>query len=287
MPGDSLSRTVEVDNNTDAVAIVSVYVAAANVVQGAFTFAPGHDANELSSWTSLGSDTLQLAPHTEAFDTVTTHVPQSASSGNRNAVVWVAMSASPTGGQGITLVSRVGVRMYVAVGPGGAPRSDFSLGPLTTQRSPSGKSLVVAEIHNSGKSTLDLSGNLMLAKGPDGLNAGPFVANLGPILSGGASEQVIVALNADLPRGPWRADLQVKSGRVARSSIATITFPVFNTSKTLSKTNDLRQPLVIVLSTLLVAACLAFVLSRRRPTLTKRPRLLGIRRRIPASLKSR
>jgi hypothetical protein len=284
MPGDSLSRTVEIDNNTNASSLISVYVAAANVVGGTFTFAPGRSANGLSSWSSLSSDTLQLAPHSETFDTVTIHVPRNASQGNRNAVLWAAMSASPTAGQGITLISRVGVRMYLAIGPGGALQSRFSLGPLSTQRSASGKSLVIAEIHNSGKSTLNLNGDLVLAKGPDALNAGPFAATLGAILPAGASEQVTVVLDSNIPRGPWRADLKVRSGRDVESSIATITFPQQNALGTFGKTNNLQRSLLAVLSTLILVALFAFAFFLRRALI--RP-LRRVRRPMPISSKAK
>jgi hypothetical protein len=191
-------------------------------------------------------------------------VPTNASSGNRFAVVWAAVSASPPSGHGITLVSRVGVRMYLSIGPGGAPSSNFSLGPLTTERSSSGKSLVVDVVHNTGRSELALSGQLKLSKGPNQLRAGPFVASSGSILAPGASERVTIALDSNFPRGPWRADLRVSSGSLQRSTGATITFPPRVGTRKPLKSGDLLVPLTIGGACTLLALSIWSMLARQR-----------------------
>jgi hypothetical protein len=259
-PRTRLSRTVEIDNDTNSSVHLSVYVAGANVVHGNFTFAPGREANALSTWTSVSDGALRLAPHTEVFDTVTVRVPKDASSGEHYAVVWAALSASPSGRRGITLVSRVGVRMYVAVGPGGSAPSTFTLGALSATRSPSGELLLVAQVHNSSKNTLELSGHLMLSKGTDGLRAGPFPATLGTILSPGRSETLTVSLHSSFPRGPWSADVSVSDGSLSRSTIKTLTFP----SRYSTPGEDLMIPLIFILGSLVVAALLVVMFVRRR-----------------------
>jgi len=224
-PGTSLSRTVDIDNATNKVADVAVYVAAATIVHGNFIFASGHGANSLTGWTSVSDHELVLAPHSHAFDTVHVRVPKSAPSGIQYAVVWASVSAPPSTGVGITLVSRVGVRMYITVGPGGGTPPKFTLTSLATARSSSGDALVVSEIHNTGANTLDLTGVLMLTHGPGGLSAGPFRATMGSLLSPGSSEPVTVRLPPNFPRGPWRALLRVSSGTLTMSRSATLTFP--------------------------------------------------------------
>jgi hypothetical protein len=82
-------------------------------------------------------------------------------------VSWAEVSARPATEGGVTLVNRVGVRMYMSVGPGGAPSSTFAIGSLSARRSTTGESLVVSAVHNGGGSTLDLGGTLMLSHGPD------------------------------------------------------------------------------------------------------------------------
>ena len=62
----------------------------------------------------------------------------------------------------------------------GAPTSNFAIGPLRARRSATGEALVVSTVRNSGHSTLDLSGDLSLSHGPDGLRAGPITASPEP-----------------------------------------------------------------------------------------------------------
>ena len=71
-------------------------------------------------------------------------------------------------------MNRVGIRMYVSVGPGGAQASNFTIGTLTAERSASGDPLIVAKVYNGGRRTLSIRGDLTLSMGPGGLRAGPF-----------------------------------------------------------------------------------------------------------------
>jgi hypothetical protein len=123
--------------------------------------------------------------------------------------------------------------------------------------------VLVARVHNSGGSTLDLTGVLMLTKGPGGIDAGPYVAKLGVILSPGASEAVTVTLGARFPRGPWRADLTVRSSFLARSSVATITFPARYASRASSRNTGPSLPLLVALFAVFLLAFFAFLHSRR------------------------
>jgi hypothetical protein len=263
-PGASLVRTVEIDNDTINLANVSIYVAGADVVQGSFLFSPGSTADELSSWSSLRTGSVQLAPHSQTFDTVTIRVPRDASSGEQHAVVWASVSAPPPSGRGITLVSRVGVRMYVAIGPGGAPPSKFTLGMLSATRSTSGKVQLAARIYNTGKSTLDLNGRLTLSHGPNAIRAGPFLVKAGVLLAPGRSELATVLFGSRFPPGPWRVDLNIKSGFLSHSTIATMTFPHRFATKATTKKEELSVALFIVLISLLMFAAMTIPPARRR-----------------------
>ena len=242
-----------------------VYPAAATVVRGSFAFAPGRSSDELSSWTSVRHNVISLARGSEAFDTLTINVPSSASSGERYAVLWAEVSAPPAAPGGITLVNRVGVRMYLSIGPGGAPPSNFAVGSLTAERSTTGGSVVVANVHNSGQGTLDLSGTLMLTDGPDGLRAGPIAATLGTLLAPGASEPVAVQLGSELPRGPWRADLGITSGTLERSAVATITFPRHNGTVRSPRAPGRPTLTLAVVALLVVAVMTALALTNLPP----------------------
>jgi hypothetical protein len=222
-PGKTIQRRIEVSNSTRSSAAVAVYPASAGLRQGEFVFGPNHNKNELAGWTSVSRDVLSLQSGTKAFETVTIRVPKDASAGERYAVIWAEVSTSGSGG--VKLANRVGIRMYLSVGAGGAPPSNFVIGPLTAKRSSSGQSLVVARIRNSGKRTIAISGSLTLSNGPGGVRAGPFAARLVMPLTPGSTRAVTVRLDKQLPRGPWRAQLRLKSRLTQRVAVATITFP--------------------------------------------------------------
>jgi hypothetical protein len=224
-PGKSLRRRVEISNTTRSAAVVAVYPAAASLHRGAFAFAAGRSSNELSGWTSVSQAVLRLPPAKATNEMVTINVPKDASAGERYGVIWAAVSAPAPAGGGVTLVNRVGIRMYLSIGPGGAPPSNFAIGPLAAKRSASGAPIVVATVHNTGERTLDIRGTLTLSDGPGGLRAGPFPVTMGATLGPNASEPATVRLDARLPRGPWHAHLRLTAGRLQRTATATITFP--------------------------------------------------------------
>jgi hypothetical protein len=286
-PGTSIRRRIEITNSTRSPADVAVYPAAASLRRGTFGFAPGHSRNELSSWTSVSRDVLRLPPGTRAVETVTIDVPQDASSGERYAVVWAEVSAPTPAAGGVTLVNRVGVRMYLSIGPGGAPPANFAIGSLTSERSASGAPRVVALVHNTGRRTLDISGHLTLAKGPGGLSAGPFPAKLESALGPGDSESVIVRLDKRLPRGPWQAHMRLGSGLLQRVAVATIKFPRHTraakaTTARVVPAESHHLVLVVTILGLLAVAALALLLSRRRRGRGDSGIALPVRARISA-----
>ncbi len=223
-PGTSISRRIEISNSTRSVAAVAVYPAAAAMTRGHFAFAPGHRANELSHWTSVSRGRLLLKSRGSGHETVTVRVPKGASAGQRFAVVWAQVSQPATVTGSLTLVNRVGVRIYLSVGRGAARPANFAISALHAT-SKSGRPLVLATVHNSGQRTLTFSGGLTLSAGPGGLRAGPFPLTSAGAMPPGTSEIVEVALDPVLPRGPWHAQLLLRSGLIQRKAEATITFP--------------------------------------------------------------
>jgi hypothetical protein len=271
-PGKSLRRRVEIGNSTQATANVAVYPAGATLRHGRFGFAPGHTQNELSRWTSVGRKVIRLAPGTSEFETVTIVVPPKASPGERYAVVWAEISEpAPTAG-GVTRVNRVGVRMYVSIGPGGAPPPNFTIGTLAARRAANGEPVVATRIHNVGGRILDLNGALRLSKGPGGLRAGPFLVTVRAGLGLGESEPVTVQLDERLPSGPWRADLRLRSGLLERAAVATITFPRHANAARQRKQSPRAGRVIFGDKTLLVLLTLA-VLAVLAVSLTRRPRV--------------
>lgn len=224
-PGTTIKRRVEVSNDTDRAQPVQLYAAAGEISGGTFRFGDGRAANELTTWTTVDPPTLTLPAGAKTPVTVTIAVPANASPGERYGVVWVELAAAAPPGGGIAAVNRVGVRIYLSVGPGGEPASDFALTTLEAKRDGDGNPTVSATVKNSGGRALDLSGELRLTNGPGGLSAGPFDAKLGTTLGIGQTEPVLVTLDRALPAGPWDARIVLRSGLTEKEASAKLTFP--------------------------------------------------------------
>ncbi|MEA2190805.1 MAG: hypothetical protein QOI73_926 [Solirubrobacteraceae bacterium] len=224
-PGTVLRRRIEISNTTGSTADVAVYPAAAAIQHGAFLGAPGRTRNELSTWTSVSRRSLRMRANGHATVVVRVSVPGDAAPGERYGVVWAQVSSRAASGEGLTQVSRVGIRMYLSVGPGGPPAADFTIDSLTALRSADGRPMVLARVRNTGGRALDMHGSLRLRNGPGGLRAGPFPADLGVALAIGRTEHVTTVLDRRLPKGPWAARLVLRSGLLSRDAAATITFP--------------------------------------------------------------
>jgi hypothetical protein len=223
-PGVTLTRTIGVTSTSASPVQVQLYSGAATVNGGSFNPGPADQPNDLTSWITVTPKSVVVPPHGEATATVTIVVPQSAGPGERYGVVW-AQPPPNSSGSGITVVNRVGIRVYLSVGDGAAPTIDFTINSLTAARDQSGRPYVTASVHNTGGRALDLSGSLTLGNGPGGTRAGPFAAKLGTTLGIGQTEPVTILLDRSLPEGPWLADLTLTSDAVVREATATITFP--------------------------------------------------------------
>ncbi|MDX6554084.1 MAG: hypothetical protein QOD86_279 [Miltoncostaeaceae bacterium] len=260
-PGTVIHRRIEVSNTTAAPVSVAVYAGAATIGRGTFAFAPGREPNELTTWTSMGQDVLRLEPGASALDTVTIAVPRDASAGERYGVIWAETAAPPPAGGGVTLINRVGVRVYLSIGAGGGEPASFTIDGLRATRPSGGRPAVVADVHNTGGRALDIAGNLALSRGPGGLRAGPFPARLGTTLAPGDTAPVTVLLGEELPDGPWRARIALRSGLVERAVAATLSFPRAAEAGTARS----RQVAIgIGIAGFLLLAAVALLLMRRR-----------------------
>lgn len=231
-PGAVIRRRIKVTNGSAATVAIRIYAAAASIRQGAFLGAAGRTVNELSSWTAIRPRTARLAAQASATAGVTIRVPRDAAPGERYGVAWVETRATPRAG-GITQVSRVGIRLYVSIGPGGTPAADFRIGALSAERLEDGRPRVVAVVHNTGGRALDVHGALRLLDGPGGLRAGPFAADLGTVVGIGDRVPVSIVLHEELPAGPWNARLALRSGLIERRAQRSITFPTTDASSRL------------------------------------------------------
>ncbi|MEV0391550.1 hypothetical protein [Polymorphospora rubra] len=226
-PGTSIERRIEVANNAPTPRTVELYPAGAAIEDDAFTIAEDRTPNELSGWISVDRPSVDLGPYERTTVLATVDVPAAASRGERYAVVWAQASASTAspGAGNVGVVHRVGIRVYLDVGPGGEPPSSFAIGELTVSRRPDGVPTITADVRNTGERALDLSGSLNLTDGPGAMRAGPYPVVLGATLAPGTSGQVVVELDARLPDGPWTAELTLTSGLLKETSTVTLTLP--------------------------------------------------------------
>lgn len=280
-PGATIVRRIEISNGTTETAHVELYSAAAAIVDSVFTGADAHTPNDLSKWTTVDHAAVDVATNARSIATVSIAVPRGAAPGERYGVLWAEVRAAAADGVGITTVSRVGIRLYISVGPGGAPAADFAIETLTAERSADGVPSITATVHNTGGRALDMSGSLQLEAGPAGLSAGPFPASLGTTLPIGAAEQVRIVLDKGLPAGSWEATITLRSGSIERTAHAAIVMPELGTSEPAQANGsspDGRTDLVERCATgaLLVTGAIGLVLRRRRRRHTAHPvRLLA------------
>jgi hypothetical protein len=224
-PGTVIHRQIKVSNTTASRLPISLYPAAAAITNGTFVGAAGHTADSLSTWASITPHVADVRVGGHLTASVTIAVPRDASPGEQYGVIWAETRSTPPAGGGITEVSRVGIRLYVSVGPGGPPPSSFTINSLTARRTRDGRPMIVATVQNTGGRALDMNGTLQLTAGPGGLSAGPFPANLGVTLAIGETEPVKIILDKRLPAGPWNALVTLHSGLITNSARATVTFP--------------------------------------------------------------
>lgn len=275
-PGRTITRRVEVANTTAASVHVVLYPAAAQIINGAFIGADGRTRNDLSTWTTVDPAGSDVPAGARVTVTVTVAVPRDAAPGEQYAVLWAEVRAASSTG-GVTQVNRVGVRLYLSVGPGGPPAANFAVTTLTAQHAPDGRPMISATVHNSGGRALDMSGTLLLTGGPGGLSAGPFPVSLGTTLGRGDTAPVTIVLDREVPAGPWEAEITLRSGLLERSTNATITFPATGAAPAVATgaAEPARPawlyPAIAALLALLTAVGLAVLLRRQRRRPEPRP----------------
>ena len=163
-PGTVIHRQFQVaDKGTKSIQM-TVYPAAASISGGTFRFAPGDTQDEMTTWVSVSRPVLSLKPHQHVTEEATIAVPPGATGGNQYGVIW-AQAAAAAGPGSIKLISRVGIRIYLSVGPGGAPPSDFAMGTPAATRV-DGRPELSVPVRNTGGLAVDIFGVLSLSSGP-------------------------------------------------------------------------------------------------------------------------
>ncbi len=228
-PGAEIQRRVRVENNTTETQTVRVYAGAAHIDGGAFIGEDAAATNELTSWTRLAQPEVELAPGGSTDVMVTIKVPADAAESEQYGAIWAEVR-SPAN-NGVVQANRVGIRVYLSVGPGNGKPADFTIGSITASRDHDGNPQLSAQVTNSGGRALDIIGELRLTGGPGGLSAGPFNVQRSITIAPGGSQTVTFTPPAVLPNGPWTAAVKLKSGLLEREADATITFPAAGESR--------------------------------------------------------
>jgi len=223
-PTNSIARRFEVRNDTSETKTIKLYPGTASIEQDRFVADDGQGSGRLLEWTTVEPPELELASGESGEGVVRIAVPEDAPEGERYGVVWAELPAAETA-SGVTLVNRVGIRIYLSVGDGEEPESDFEIEEFIAARNDDGRPVMRATVVNTGGRALDLRGELNLEDGPGSLSAGPFPVELGTTLAPGDRAPALVLLDPALPTGPWTAILTVSSGALSKSATARITFP--------------------------------------------------------------
>ena len=224
--GTTIHRRILVINSETRTAHFTVYADAAQISNGQFTGETGATPSELTGWISVQHSAMTLAPGASEMDTITIQVRQGATRGEHYGVIWVQQTADLHAASGVSVneVTRAGIRIYLAVGTGGAPPTAFAITSITGSRSALGQPSLVVRADDTGGRAVDLSGTVLLTGGPGGSTAGPFPDKRGVTLAPGQSGDMSFAPPKSLPDGPWQAKVTVVSGITAVTSTQTVQF---------------------------------------------------------------
>jgi hypothetical protein len=224
--GTVVHRRILILNEERETARLSVYPDAAHIAAGLFAGDRAATRSALTDWISVQHPVVTLAPGASVMDMVTITVPKGATRGEHYGVVWVQQAAKTSRGSGfgLTEVSRVGVRVYLAVGQGGSPPTSFDITSITARVSASGQPFIVAHVNNTGGRAVDLNGTVSLAGGPGNTSSGPFRAQQIVTLAPGQSWNMTFAVPRSLPAGSWQATVSLVSGMTRATGTADIRF---------------------------------------------------------------
>jgi hypothetical protein len=264
--GTVIHRRIMVMNQEARTGRFTVYADAAQISHGLFTGETGATRNELTGWVSVQNRTLTLPPHAYRMDMITIKVPAGATRGEHYGVIWVQQAAIVRASDGFAVddVARVGIRIYLAVGRGGAPPTRFAITSITAHRSASGQPSLLAHVDNTGGRAIDLNGTARLTGGPGNSGAGPFPARQIVTLAPGQSGNITFGPPKSLPNGPWQVKVSLVSGLTTAAATATVAFAAIVPAQPgLSFTTWLGLALGVLVIALIVVA---FALRQRRAT---------------------
>ena len=224
--GAVIHRRILIVNDESRTERFTVYPDAAHIAGGLFVGDAGATRNELTTWIRAQHTAVTLAPGASAMDLVTIKVPRGATRGEHYGVIWVQQTSKSrkNSGFGVTEISRVGIRVYLAVGRGGMSPTRFDIASITGRRLPSGQLVITAHVANTGGRAIDLNGSARLTDGPGNTRSGPFPAQKIVTLAPGQSWNVTFAAPKSLPSGSWRAMVSLASGMTTAGATAAVRF---------------------------------------------------------------
>jgi preprotein translocase subunit SecG len=114
-PSVILKQHLQVFNTSKSDISVSLYPGAATFANGEFTALGGRATNDLTKWTTITPDQIRVKSGSSQSVFMTITPPADAPSVQVYGVIWAEVRGA-TGANGVTSVSRVGIRMYVPVG---------------------------------------------------------------------------------------------------------------------------------------------------------------------------
>ncbi|MDQ0864483.1 hypothetical protein [Arthrobacter globiformis] len=266
-PGGEIKRRIQVENNTAEAQTVHVYSGAAHIEAGSFVGENTGSINELSTWTKAAQPQIELPAGGSADVLVTIKVPTDAPEGEQYGAVWAEVRSAADKG-GVVQANRVGIRVYLSVGPGNGKPANFSVTSLTPGRDQNGNPQLSALVTNTGGRALDITGTLRLAAGPGGLSAGPFGIQKAATIAPGKAQNVTFTLPAELPNGPWTASVSLKSGLLERKATATLTFPDAGPGEAVTPVQEEETPwsalMALAAAALITLIATALLMQRRR-----------------------
>ncbi|MCX5070172.1 DUF916 domain-containing protein [Micromonospora lupini] len=273
-PGATISRRVEVRNDSPATQKIELYAGAASVENDGFTVPDDRTGNDLSGWIRLKTAAIELAPGERDSVAVEIAVPKKASRGERYAAIWAQVTSGSKQSGNVVQVHRVGIRVYLDVGPGGEPPTDFRIGDLAAERGIGEFPVVTANVTNTGERALDMTGRLTMSKGA--VQAGPFKVTNGLTILPGQSGKVRIEVNQALPAGVWDVQVLLASGLVERKAEGRITLPVAAPMAVEESPRGVWLAYATGIAALLVLVVLVgWYLARRQPTRLTPGRRLG------------
>jgi hypothetical protein len=224
--GTVIHRRILIMNEESRPARFTVYPDAAHIADGLFVGDAEGTRNELTRWISVQHPSVTLAPNSSVMDMITIKVPRGATRAEHYAVIWVQQTAQrhTSTGFGVIEVSRIGIRVYLAVGRGGAPPTVFAITSITARRLVDGQPVITADVDNTGGRAVDLDGSARLTDGPAGSSAGPFPAQKIITLAPGQAGIMTFAPPKSLPNGSWQATINLVSGITTCTATASIEF---------------------------------------------------------------